>query len=167
MIGMTADLPVRDTPVMTFRAPSSNRIRWGANARFRGQRMSSFSWKYIGSESHPENCCGFEQTDLGQPRAELLCRRSELSNLFCPLVSRHHLRYRKNLSRDVDDQQPRMDSSLERRDRERPELAGTVVDRIQEIFTPSRGELLAKRTKAGRGPRTDCKASSFLVKENR
>src|SRR5262245_25851438 len=47
MIGVTADLPVRDAPVITFTLPGANLIRCGRRPVRRGQRMSSLIWKYM------------------------------------------------------------------------------------------------------------------------
>jgi hypothetical protein len=49
MIGMTADFPVRETPLMMFSEPTTNGTRFGGSCGSRGQRMSSRMWNLIGS----------------------------------------------------------------------------------------------------------------------
>ena len=49
MMGMTADLPVFDEPVITFTMPFSNLTMRGSSAVL-GQRISLRIWKYIRTE---------------------------------------------------------------------------------------------------------------------
>src|SRR5829696_1584733 len=50
MIGITADLPVRDTPLTTFSAFSANTRRFGGISDDRDQRTISLMWKCISNQ---------------------------------------------------------------------------------------------------------------------
>src|SRR4030066_165962 len=71
MIGITADFPVREAPLMTVTFPGSNERRLGANALFLGQRMISLIWNNT-SEPHFQSGAYFVHSQQTAPPAELL-----------------------------------------------------------------------------------------------
>ena len=70
MMGMTADFPVRDAPLIIVTLPGANFTRRTAFAEFRGHRMISLIWKNM-SEPQLERCCNFVKRERGAPRAKL------------------------------------------------------------------------------------------------
>src|SRR5690349_15562763 len=82
MIGMTADLPVFDAPVMTFSLLAANDTTRGSRFTFLGQRTRLVSWSCI-SDLHLEQASDLEERDLATPRAELLGGLQEVSDGLC------------------------------------------------------------------------------------
>src|ERR1017187_4830679 len=71
MIGITADFPVREAPLITVTFPGANETRRGAKPGFRGQRTISLTWKNM-LKPYFESCCNFMDREKAAPMPELL-----------------------------------------------------------------------------------------------
>src|SRR6266571_1054171 len=80
MIGITADFPVREAPLITVTFPSANETRRGAKAGLRGHKMISLIWKNI-SEPHFESCGDFMDGKKAKPMPEFLGASHETANV--------------------------------------------------------------------------------------
>src|SRR5436190_91647 len=76
MIGMMADFPVREMPLITLSVPSSNGTTRGANPGRRDQSTSCWIWKRI-LERDLERESYFVWREFGAPRAEFLRARQQ------------------------------------------------------------------------------------------
>src|SRR5229473_3003984 len=81
MIGITADFPVREAPLITVTFPGANETRRGANAGFRGQRTISLTWKNI-SKPHFKSCCNFMDRERAAPMSEFLSAPHQTPNML-------------------------------------------------------------------------------------
>src|SRR6267154_4104097 len=91
MIGITADFPVREAPLITVTFPGANETRRGAKPGFRGQRMISLTWKNI-SKPYFESCCNFMDREQAAPMPEFLGASHQTPNVIRNTRNRASLR---------------------------------------------------------------------------
>ena len=79
MIGITADFPVREAPLITVTFPGANETRRGAKAGLRDHKTISLIWKNI-SESNFESCCDFMDGEKAAPMSQFLGTLHQTAN---------------------------------------------------------------------------------------